>query len=435
MNRRHFLSLIVFTSCFDLDIKPKEKMSAEWFNSLLNTKSLPEELGLIDSDSSIGTNLANYSAGGGGANPASFTNSSGDLAVSRSTTVDYRSYLLYDTYGSTSLEKYVLTFEFTIGTITASSFGIGFGIQTTSAFGNRSIICQFNNSSGANGGKTSIIAGITTGTFGFTLQSSSVISSRTAGDSFRITITRDYLGITCLTENLTAGVSTTVSHNFSLVYTQTYNQSNTGKIAIYGIGGSFTVTGWSYSSTQRKNIDFCFVGDSIFYGAWAGSLANRFFNLIDSDSSKSFEMNTGSGDYTQAWLNKINELKRHNARYYILCTGNDKRFSVSQAIYQTNWTSVRNTLAASDISIGKTTAKIIHLVPFADSNYNFFEYQTWLTGGAFSSDIVIDLYAVSKNPGNSNMQATYDSGDGTHPNSTGHILIKDTIQSEFPTII
>jgi lysophospholipase L1-like esterase len=398
-----------------------------------SSRSSPVAMGTVASDATPGVNLSNYVQSTGATNPATFTASGNDIVLNRSTTSDYNSYITYLPYGSTSFEYYTLVFEFTLGAITSTSTGAAFGIQSTSSFGNRSLFCQFNNSSGANGGKSFILTGSTTTPFGTVLQTSSVLT-RSAGDRIRMMITRSDLTTTCLTQNLTQGGSTTITQTFSLVPIQTNNQHNTGRIAVYSVGGVINLNSWTYTTTQKKNIDYCFVGDSIFYGAFAGSLAARFASVIKNQSTKTIEVNSGSGDYTQQWLWKIAELKAMNAANYILCTANDLRFSVSASVYKANWTSVRNSLANADSSIGKQSSNIIHMVPVADSAVDVSVYQTWLAT-AFPLDQVIDLYALTKNAGNTTLSATYDSGDGTHPNSTGHTVIANKIIADKPTIL
>lgn len=386
---------------------------------------LPVSIGHLASQN-VWNDLMGYTVVGG----ASFSIVNNNLRMSRTGTPDYLNYLRYDGFIS-CLEKWKKSILIQLPNAPdANSYGCGFGIQTTSASGNRSVFVQFNASTGATyGGKTILLAGITTGNGGIILTSSSTKLRRDAGDVIKMTVSRNGLNFACTTENITAGTSHTVSFNFSLIYSQTNNQHNTGTVAFYSIGGTQDILFWDYSSDEKMNPNACFVTDSIGYGAWAGVQANRYADLIQALTTKSITVNSGSGDTTQQWLNKIDNLKFINAKYYLLGTLNDYRLGISEATFQANYISVCNQIR----SLRKT---IVHLIPTAANDVDCTPVETFITNEAsFANDIKINLFTATRNGTMIGLNPTYDSGDGVHPNSTGHIVIKDSIINALPDII
>lgn len=336
----------------------------------------------------------------------------------------YAKYVKYTAY-ATCLPKWSIVINFKAVDKTASSSGIGIGIKTNSAFGNRSVICQFNHSTGVNGGKSFILAG-TAAPDTFTILQTSSAQSITAGDEIRMTITRNELQLTCLTENITAGTSTTISHTFSLLYSSSTFMHNTGCAYIATIGGTQNVHDWTFSSTSKKHVRTLFIGDSITHGVSASSVSNRWINIAMGASISPWYEDAGGGDYTAPILGKINELVSINPGYAVLMFGgNDIQFGIASGTYQANYTSIRNQLVAAGITV-------IHCLATPRDANDMTPLNNWITS-TFTSDIIIDTFTPLKGAG-TDLAAAYDCGDGVHLNDTGMSTTGTTVYNAYPNI-
>lgn len=376
----------------------------------------PQPIGQIFTDDFDRASLgSNYTAVG--SPTVSLSNSIMDISGGAG---NYTKYVKYNAW-TTCLNKWQIVCNFQAVDKTAGSVGLAIGIKTASAFGNRSVLCQFNHSSGANGGKSFILAG--TGTPDtFTIQQTSSSQTINAGDNIRMTMIRNGLTITLLTENLSAGTSTTLSHTFGITLPSTVFQHNTGNPYIVTVGGNQKVYDWTFSSTARKNIYALFVGDSITHGVSASSEANTWPNKLMANSTNSYEVNAGGGDYTAVGLAKIQEILLHKPRYLVLMLGgNDIRFSISSGTWQSNYASIVSQAQAAGINV-------IHCACPPDDTDNIKPHLTWLQGQY--SGVIDTFNPLTDTPGSTTtLAAAYDGGDGTHPNDTGMTLLSTTINN------
>ena len=334
----------------------------------------------------------------------------------------YAKYVRYSAW-NTCLEKWQIVLNFQATTASASSEGIFVGIKTSSAFGNRSVIGQFNSGGGINKGKSFILAG-SSAPDNFSILQTSTAQTINVNDEVKLTVTRDGLGITFLTENITTGTSKLLTHNFPLTLGSTTYQHNTGTPYVGTIGGTQTIRDWTFTSLENKNIKTMFVGDSITHGLSASVLTNRWANRLMTSSTNAWNVNAGGGDYTANTLAKINELILVKPRYAVLQVGgNDVRFGVAAGTRQANYTSIVSQLTAAGITV-------IHALATPDNTTNMTTWNSWLS----SNYTTIDCFTPLKN-GGTGLNAAYDASDGTHLNNAGHQLNADTIAAAAPQII
>lgn len=361
---------------------------------------------------SIGSNYTEV-----GSPTVSLDGSDLDLSGGAST---YAKYLKYNAW-TTCLNKWQIVINFKAVDKTAGSTGLAIGIKTASAVGNRSILAQFNHTSGANGGKTFILAGSGTPDT-FTVQATSSAQTINAGDEIRMTLNRDGLSLTCVTQNLTAGTSTSISHTFGITLPATIFQHNTGNPYIVTVGGNQKVHDWTFSSTAKKNIYALFVGDSITHGVSATNEASRWVNVLMTNPSHVHEINSGGGDYTVNAILKIQEILLQNPQYLVLMLGgNDIRFGVASGTWQANYASIVSQAQAAGITV-------IHCAAPPDDTTNVKPHLTWLQSQY--SGVIDTFNPLTTTPNTStDLAAAYDGGDGTHPNDAGMALIASTVNS------
>lgn len=338
----------------------------------------------------------------------------------------YAKYTKYSAY-TTCFENWTIVCNFKAVTQAVTTEGTFIGIKTSSAFGNRSVVCSFAHGTGAGSkGKTFILAGTTApDTYSAALGTSSA-QAVVAGDEIRMTITRAGLTLTCLTENITGGTSTTVSYSFPLTVSLATYMHNTGCPFIGTLGGTQNIHDWTFSTTEKKNIKTLVVADSLGHGASASVIGNRWANLVLSSSTNSWAVNSGPGDASASVLAKVNEILLINPKYVLLqAGGNDVRFAVADATRNANYDSFVSQLTAAGITV-------IHLLAGADSTWDMTAFNT-RTLSVYPT--AVDCFTPLWSGIGFALNATYDAGDGTHWNNAGHTVNANTVRTAVSYVL
>lgn len=339
-------------------------------------------------------------------------------------------YVKYISWG-TCLENWQLICNFKIGSQNAAAQGLGIGIKTNSAFGNKSILCQFAHGTGASKGKTSILAG-TTAPNTFSTMAVSSAQTVSLNDEIRLTVTRNKLTITAYTQNLTTGNSTTISYTFSSLQTASVFMHNTGCPYIVNAKGTQYVHDFTYTTTEpngsNDSVNVVFLGNSITHGISVDSLHKRFSSKIMDTTNVVWEVNSGGGDYTANILSKIKELQLIRPKYCVLMIGgNDLAFGISNGTLQANYSNIVSMLKDSNITV-------IHCLSTPRNSVDVTSLNNWILSTYTSIDTIVDCYTPLWSGIGTGLNSIYDSGDGSHPNALGHELIGNTINNKIPYI-
>lgn len=326
-----------------------------------------------------------------------------------------------------SFENFNTSVEFTVDTKTASSFGIGIGVQNDiTPAGCRAIITQFNCTSGANSGKLYLWCGDGGGSLAATsfdiVAGPSSVLTVTVGHKYRMSLSRVTTTVVTYTahiEDLTTPATVadiTWSEVLSVAAVNFAN--NTGRFNIVNFGGTQTVTSWSTSSIDVSGKINLFVGDSISHGLFATNLSSRFASLVDSN----YWVSAGGGDITQYVVNKLNCIILLNPqKVFLMIGGNDVALSISSATYQANYSTIVSTLKSNGI-------QVIHLLATPRDGPDMTPLNNFITSTYGGIDLVINTFTPLEGTA-TELAAAYDSGDGVHPNNAGHALIASTIVS------
>lgn len=199
------------------------------------------------------------------AGTATFTIVSNALQVSSASgSLVYTNVANQTAYGVTNLEDWVQTCQVTVGTITATSFGIGIGVNST--IGGSSLTAFVNLSSGSQGTLSITANSLTT--------SSNTPLTVAAGHVLTYTLRRSKNVITFTVFNANNNLSQTVSLPMNMGFSRAVNQilPTAGNFTIFALGGTHTIDNWVIKSDAVKNA-VLFIGDSIFEG-YAGANSN-----------------------------------------------------------------------------------------------------------------------------------------------------------------
>jgi len=103
------------------------------------------------------------------------------------------------------------------------------------------------------------------------------------------------------------------------------------------------------------------------------------------------------------------------------------REGASLATTQTRY----STLVSHLRSLGAT---VVHQTPVADSGIDLSGLASWIVSNYGSVDVVSDIFTLTKDAG-TGLNATYDSGDGTHMNATGQAAQYAQLKTDITDLI
>lgn len=164
---------------------------------------------------------------------------------------------------------------------------------------------------------------------------------------------------------------------------------------------------------------FAFVGDSITQGRFATNFADGFPQLMRTQFPNGVIVCGAPAAKVSDWISPAYSVTAMRPKYAFVMLGtNDVSTSVPLATTQANYINLLGKFVAAGI------VPIIMTIP-PNGNSNTPAFNTWLKSLGYQ---YIDIYATLYGSGNS-MNATYDSGDGIHPNTAGNLAIYNAIMT------
>lgn len=180
--------------------------------------------------------------------------------------------------------------------------------------------------------------------------------------------------------------------------------------------GVLTCTKLKFSA-GNPNTRFAFVGDSLTVGTGATTLTEGFAHLVRAEYPGEVLIAGASGSTTEDWLGMVESVVRMKPRYAFVCLGTNDRSS--------GWTVARSQAAMTTIINALVAADIVPIVlaspPMGHVNASVF--NTWLAAQGWR---YVDIYTTLLGTGSS-LATAYNSGDGIHWNSAGHLAVKNQI--------
>ncbi|GGG97255.1 hypothetical protein [Pedobacter zeae] len=329
----------------------------------------------------------------------SYTVASGKIVVPASET----GYLSLKKPDLTEISTVSFVYKATNG-VKGISPSIGFKSLNPAADGSNYVFFQ---ESGVNAGKIGAYASFD----GSTTYSSEALSYN-AGDIMKITMSSlgalNYL-ITVKDSTQNTSISYTIKLSYAHMAVQQPFGHNTSVMSIKGnnSAGAYEIFEIAYSTTEVYNYPLL-IGDSIVNGNSAGTSFNRFGYLINA------QISAGGGDRSEEVVKKIPSIIDFRPSHvYILIGTNDSDVSV--------W--LQNLYIISD-SLSKYSIPVTFIAPPPNNTRSMLPFLNALKAN-FPSNY-IDAYTPLLGTG-TNLNASYDSGDGTHINATGNLRIAQLI--------
>jgi len=306
----------------------------------------------------------------------------------------------------TTLPQWTMATTITIGTISATSYGIGLGIRSYETGGAYlGMVGSIDLSTDASSGSVSIF---TTSGSSLSLQTTSPTALPiVAGDVVQLTVTRNGDLFTVTATDLTRGTGpVTTNYEYTFSYPISAETPNRGKFAIFNFGGTQTVTSLQINSSTPVGADVMCVGDSKTAGYYAGTFAQAYCTALQSSFRTVNE--SGGSDQTGDVLAVIPEIIALKPKAVILNIG---RNNICNSVpYASQYASIVSQLQTANITV-------YHMLPIFETACD----QTALTNyinSTYPAANIFDtgLSAYSATP-------TVVLAEGVHPSPFGETLI------------
>lgn len=243
-------------------------------------------------------------------------------------------------------------------------------------------------------------------------------------DEYRLTLNYNNGVFTVTIQNLSESESVTGS-----VYTYTYSypwsaaDMSSSKMMIGHLAGECWVSNLKLTSTKLKNVDYLVLGDSMTMGYGTTALTDRWLDEVEAANPLlTFTKSACINDEASTCVNKSAEIALINAKKAILFIGFNE-------VVNNGFTTARNsfislTALLNSNGISNENLIIINVPPY-NGDADIDTFNTWL-GSTYTTSDIIDVNTEFNN-GSGFLSATYDAGDGVHPNDLGNTWISGEV--------
>jgi len=326
---------------------------------------------------------------------------------------DFVNYIMYNQYFN-DLDCYQLTADVVVKQISNNGIGIGMNVFNGS---NQNDFVRINLNANA-------LQYYSSNTLISTLTSIGTIS---VNDTIRIVLSNYKGKLTVSAQNITTN---SILSSYTATFTMAYPFSSScspcsTRICFFAFAGNYDITSYTLSSTEQTNITTLCIGDSKTYGSGSGGYTARYYGSANSSLQNLIAGSGGPGDTTAELVSRLNQIIAYKPTNVIIWIGcNDLRFGVAAGTWHTNYLNVVNTLKTAGITV-------YNLYSAPETTQDVTSINTWIAANCTNN---IDVYTPLKGAGTS-LSATYDCGDGVHPNAAGYALIYSTIKAAYSSII
>jgi uncharacterized protein (TIGR02145 family) len=255
----------------------------------------------------------------------------------------------------------------------------------------------------------------------------------TSGHSYKLRVKRTKTTFEIYAQNLNDLSETSGTYIYPSSYPSTANVfiPNQGYLGFMSFCGAsemnYEVTYCKISSEAFKHPYTTLIGDSIGVGYGPSEITERYFDKIFGTRNTRYNNMSSNGDKISTLNSRITEILLYKPTYAFVSVGaNDSatNHTTWQASYETFLDTLLN--AGIKVVVGKP-------VPYNASDLSWM--NTILdTICAARSIKIVDLFTALKG-GGTGLSASYDIGDGCHPNSAGYSLIASTVLSAAPELL
>jgi hypothetical protein len=328
------------------------------------------------------------------------------LDISGANDATYSKYITKDN-SAFNFRHFVLEVTFVVKDVGAGSYGFGVGFKSQNTWIEGTSMIQVSTASGT------ITPFLTYrgANAGATVFSGGSHLSASLNDVCKFVYTQsDGVGLLVM-YNQTA--STSISYPAVVDF-----QQNTNKLAVWSIGGTHQINNIKLSSDYLVGNEIMFIGNSITTGSHAGVFANHFSYNVGSYYS-SMSVCSGGGDRTVEVLLALPRILQLQPKRVIIEIGTN---NFGSGLSKASFIAELNSIVSQLQSVGASVF-VLYIGPRGDSGI-----IPWNTDIASNVSSTINIYTGLLGSG-SNLNPSYDFGDGLHWNAAGHALVGNTIRA------
>lgn len=404
-------------------------MYGYWYNNLfksVSSESTPEAIGTIfDINTSDLANLDDFSVTTTGTTAISLDSGyikfSGIPAVGPVYPLTNK--ILYDGY-VTGLPKWTFVIEYIVKSYNTSAEGLctGFFSDVSLPFKRDDWYIHWRDSNDASfNGK---VWATQQGTGANDDFATTTAVTNAVDDEYRMTLDYDNGLFTVTLENLTQAESESGSiYNYTYAYPWSAVDMSSSRMMMGHLSGEHWVSKIKLTSTEQKNVDYIVLGDSMTMGYGTTSLSDRWLDeVVAANPLLTFTKSACINDEPETAVNKADEINLINASKAILFIGINGVIQDGDASTRIQFEALTDVLESAGID--RSDMIIINCPPY-DGNGAMNTFNTWLDG-EYTTATIIDVN-TEFNDGSDYLDATYDCGDGIHPNDLGNTWISDQV--------
>lgn len=328
----------------------------------------------------ISGNNINFSGGGG---PSNFTQ-----------TLEYNR--------GTLMELWHISGGFISAAKSSTTYGFALGVRSTNPT-SVNVAVKFDATDGSTRGRVLIYAGnnlVKTAIDSITFN---------AGDSIELHAERRVDTIFAWSVNVTKKI-TSLKTSFGYSYSTGQLTQNTGRFAVYSMGGTFDLYKLSINSNTPIRPDLLIIGDSKSAGYFANSPYDRWATIVRK-SFPNLVLQAGSADRITDATDRLAETIGIQPKQVILCIGvNDVRNGLDSNTIKSSYNAYVSSLQSAGVNV-------IHLISPKEVSLNF----EWFSN--FIKRIYPNDFIDAKTEYCQNCL----SGDNVHPNTKGNLMVADAV--------
>lgn len=315
-----------------------------------------------------------------------------------------------DSIAYSNLQKWKFTIRVIVDEKTGTSYGFGQGMRSYNSYGKFNAIGRFAAYTG--GGELYLTGGLDS----VTLNTSARKLVFSAGDRVVLTVERDGGYLTTNVRNITTN-SSLIDTSYYYSYNSAPYMPNTGKFAIWGFGGQFTVDSICISSNEVKNARLLIGGNSKMQGYLTSGYAQTAPAMLNSNF-KTTVLHAGGSDRTIDFARSLKEVLAQRPQQVVLVDlmSNDIRQGAeSSATIYARYDSITSVLVAAGIDVYHS--------PLYETSIDLSGVYAHIVG-TYPASKILPTYSVGQLGGNL-------SGDGVHLNDAGNTALYNAIVQSY----
>jgi hypothetical protein len=330
-------------------------------------------------------------------------------------------------YGPTNYTNWETSFLITVGTISASSYGVGFGTKSTNSFFESDFIAGILLDS-TNKGHLALYANGSNTPLKTTVGVSKALTVA-AGNILQVTIKRliNQIQITIV------NTSTAPKNSISLIVTKqefgaTSFIPNIGNFAIYALGGAHVISPLTVTVHQKIGSAILVIGDSRVFNNSASNEENGFPGLLNTVFSGNVDVYGGSGNRNQDYT--ASEILTLAPSNIIILSGTNNQADGDTAA--TTATKLQTFISAlTGYTLG-TNLFYLDELPKGSADMATYSSQYRTTIGTAGCIYIYQSFLASTGTG---PIVKYFNVDLLHPVNNGHQLLTDIMCNQLPSTI